>query len=346
MGATNRPTIEDLARYAGVSPSTVDRVLNGRHTVKPETARRVLAAAEAIGFWATTLLRQRLRSDVPERTLGFLLQQRTASFYDPLGEALRAATEASSAVRGRPVVEFMDDLTPGAVADRLERLGQSADAVAVVAADHPNVSRAVERLHMKNVPVIALVSDLAAEVRSGYVGLDNRKVGRTAGWFVSSLARQPGKVAVFVGSHRYECQESCETGFRSYLRELAPSFELLEPLATLESERFAYEGTLDLLKRTPELAGLYVAGGGVEGVMRALDESGAAGKVVAIGHDLTERTRAGLVHGTLQAVLSHPLELLAERAVELMARLTGAPEGRDRFTQVIVPFEIFTPENV
>jgi hypothetical protein len=29
-----------------------------------------------------------------------------------------------------------------------------------------------------------------------------------------------------------------------------------------------------------------------------------------------------------------------------MAKLTGAPEGRDRFTQVIVPFEIFTAENV
>lgn len=207
MGSTNRPTIEDLARAAGVSPSTVDRVLNGRHAVKAETARRVLAAAEAIGFWATALLRQRLRSEAPERTFGFLLQQRTASFYDPLGAALRAATEASPAVRGRPVVEFMDDLTPGAVADRLERLGGSVDAVAVVAADHPNVSRAVERLHQQGVPVIALVSDLAAEVRAGYVGLDSRKVGRTAGWFVSSLARQPGKVAVFVGSHRYECQE-------------------------------------------------------------------------------------------------------------------------------------------
>ena len=346
MNATNRPTIEDLARSAGVSPSTVDRVLNGRHAVKPETARKVLAAAEAIGFWATALLRQRLRSDVPERTLGFLLQQRTTSFYEPLGEALRAATEASPLIRGHPLLEFMEDLTPDAVADRLDRLGQKVDAAAVVAADHPNVSRAVERLHHKGVPVITLVSDLTAEIRAGYVGLDNRRVGRTAGWFVSHLAEHPGKIAVFVGSHRYQCQESCETGFRAFLRELAPSFELLEPVATLESERFAYEGTLDLLKRTPDLVGLYVAGGGVEGVMRALAEASPRRNLVAVGHDLTERTRAGLIGGSLQVVLSHPLTLLAERAVDLMARLTGAPEARDRFAQVIVPFDIFTPENV
>jgi hypothetical protein len=34
------------------------------------------------------------------------------------------------------------------------------------------------------------------------------------------------------------------------------------------------------------------------------------------------------------------------RAVELMVRLTGASEARDRFTQAIVPSDVFTPENV
>jgi len=144
------------------------------------------------------------------------------------------------------------------------------------------------------------------------------------------------------GGYRHHQAE----GFRSYLRELAPSLELLEPIATLESESYAYQGTLDLLKRTPELVGLYVAGGGVEGVMRGLAETGNSGRMIAIGHDLTDRTRAGLISGTLQVVLSHPLKLLSERAVGLMARLTGAVEDRDRFTQDIVPFEIFTPENL
>jgi LacI family transcriptional regulator len=243
------------------------------------------------------------------------------------------------------VVEFMDDLTPGAVADRMEKLGRSVDVLAAVAADHPNVTRAAERLAERGVPIIALVSDLTAEVRAGYVGLDNRKVGRTAGWFVSRLARGPGKVAVLVGSHRYVCQETCEAGVRSFLRQLAPALELLEPIATLESESYAYEGVLDLLRRTPELVGLYVAGGGVEGVMRALAESGRGARVAAVGHDLTDRTRAGLVGGTLQVVLSHPLRLLAERAVDLMARL-ALHEGQAPFSQVIVPFELYTPENV
>ncbi|MEK1853096.1 MAG: helix-turn-helix domain-containing protein, partial [Phyllobacterium sp.] len=49
----HRPNMTTLAKEAGVGLSTVDRVLNGRAEVREETARRVLDAAERIGFYAT-----------------------------------------------------------------------------------------------------------------------------------------------------------------------------------------------------------------------------------------------------------------------------------------------------
>ena len=48
----SRATIADVARQAGVSVATVDRVLNERRRVKPATAEAVRAAAEEIGFYA------------------------------------------------------------------------------------------------------------------------------------------------------------------------------------------------------------------------------------------------------------------------------------------------------
>ena len=56
----DRPTIADLAKMAGVSISTVDRVLNARKPVRRATAERVLQAAEQIGFYATGVIKQRL----------------------------------------------------------------------------------------------------------------------------------------------------------------------------------------------------------------------------------------------------------------------------------------------
>src|ERR1700754_4604415 len=43
-------TIGDVAKQAGVSPSTVSYVLSGKRTISEETRQRVLAAIEVLGY--------------------------------------------------------------------------------------------------------------------------------------------------------------------------------------------------------------------------------------------------------------------------------------------------------
>ena len=62
----SRPTVADVAREAGVSVATVDRVVNARLPVREDTTRRVLEAAQKLGFHATGLIRSRLREQLPE----------------------------------------------------------------------------------------------------------------------------------------------------------------------------------------------------------------------------------------------------------------------------------------
>ncbi|TLU74696.1 LacI family transcriptional regulator [Lichenicoccus roseus] len=351
--AMRRPTITDLAREAEVSISTVDRVLNGRLPVHPQTASRVLAAADRIGFYAAGLIRQRLEAQAPARRLGFVLQQRSAPFYQALGAALREAVLACRTIRGQPVIEYLDDLTPAAVSDALRRIGGQTDALALVAADHAHVSRAIDELHEQAVPVFALLSDLTAPTRAGYAGLDSRKAGRFAGWAISRLARVPGPVAIMLGSHRYLGHELCELGYRSYFRETGTggsgsSFKVLEALVSLEEPRLAYEATADLLRRTPDLVGLYVAGGGIEGVIGMLRDriqGGETGHLVTVCNELTGVTRAALIDGIVDVVIAHPLERIANDLVAAMIHSIGRPSPAAP-VQVMLPFELYTPENL
>jgi LacI family transcriptional regulator len=337
-----RATIQDLAVKAGVSVSTIDRILNGRDKVRAGTAERVLAAAEALEFYALPALRRRLRVDQPKVRLGFLLQQSNRTFYRLIAEAL---TEAA-ALSPDPVdmfVEHLDDLTPEAVADRMLQLGETVQAIAVITAEHSRVSNAIETLSAQGVATYGLISELTAGCGTGYIGLDNWRVGRTAGWAIAGLSKREGPVGILVGNHRYRCQELNETGFRSYCREHAPGFSLLEPLQTFEDSTVAREVTEQLLRREPDLVGLYVSGGGMKGVLQALGSAGNCSDLIVVGHEITDHTRDGLLDNVLSMVFAHPIRRLAAEAIVQMQRDVSAGTAP---AKRILNFEIYGPENI
>lgn len=340
-----RPTIADVAKAAGVSVATVDRVLNKRHPVREETTDRVLHAAESVKFYATDLLKQRVRPDAPQRTLGFVLQKRAKEFYQSLAAALAEAAQNAPDVRGRAVIEFASELSPGAVIEKLKLVGARSDAVAVVAVDHPSITQAIDALLAKGVPTFGLLTGLTAPNSAGYLGIDNRQAGRMAAWAIARMARQPGQVGLLLGSHRYLGHELREIGFRSFFREHAPAFKVLDAIVNLEEERIAYEATLDLLKRHPNLAGIFVAGGGMEGVIEALREEDQNGSLAVVVPELTSATRAALVDGFVTLVIATPVQLLARRAVETMIRAVDG-SGAESARQLFLPFELYTSENL
>lgn len=342
-----RPTIADLAKAANVGISTVDRVLNGRDPVRLQTAERVLQAAERIGFHGVTAIRKRLENDKPVIKFGFLLKQSHRKLYQMWAETLTKAVENYPEAHGRAIVRFVDELAPENTADALLAMSREADTIGIITSDHPQINHAVDGLEGEGIPVFTMISDLTAPGRAGYVGNDCVKKGRTAAWFIDNVNPTPGKVAVFVGSHRYLSQELCEMGFRSYFRESASDFQMMETLGTQEEPQIAYELTQRLLKSEPNWVGLYVAGGGVTGVMRALREDGgpAAKRLMVVAHELTNETRAGLAEGIIKVVLSHPARLLADTLVRAMAEALDT-HRTPTVSQHILPFDIFTAANI
>ena len=65
--------------------------------------------------------------------------------------------------------------------------------------------------------------------------------------------------------------------------------------------------------------------------------------MVVVGYDLMDVTRAALLDGTMTLVISHPLDRLARDAIDGMVRACTNQGGNQTS---IVPFEIFTRENI
>jgi LacI family transcriptional regulator len=340
-----RPTITDVAQAAGVSVATVDRVLNGRARVREETTRRVYEAARDIGYHAAALIGQRMQAEVPEVRLGFVLHKEKQAFYQAFRQELEAAVAAAPGIRGRASIEFAPSQTPSDFAGLIRKLAKTCHAVAASAVTHPEVTDTVVSVQEAGVPCFALLNDFAQGVRRNYVGLNNLKTGRIAAHMIATAVHRPGKTAVFVGGYRWHGHELRETGFRSYFREYAPQFTVLDTLVNLETRQLTYEATLDLLSRHPDLRGIYCAGGGMEGAIAALREARAAGDVALVVNEITPESRAALADRHVAMVIATPLERLCRDLVGLMVSAVqdgAAPVPGQHFLRP----DLYLPESV
>lgn len=93
--------MHDVARVAQVSLKTVSRVVNGEPGVRPETAQRVLAAIDELGFRRNDLARG-LRRGSGSATIGLIIGDLANPFYSRIARAVerRAHEEGTLLITG------------------------------------------------------------------------------------------------------------------------------------------------------------------------------------------------------------------------------------------------------
>ncbi|MEM7384106.1 MAG: LacI family DNA-binding transcriptional regulator [Verrucomicrobiota bacterium] len=80
------PTIQDIAKEAGVSKSTVSRVLNKTAAVHPEKQRSILLAINRLGFRPNVVARSLAKGR--SMTIGILTQQIGSPYYDAVSQGV------------------------------------------------------------------------------------------------------------------------------------------------------------------------------------------------------------------------------------------------------------------
>lgn len=341
-----RPGMTALSRAAGVSVATIDRILNGRESVSAATRAKVVDAALRIGHPA--LQRLQLSGSAPPPIpirFGLLLHKAGQEFYQTLARAMRDSVALLPGVQGQLEIEFAASQAPGEVAALMRAMGKRCDAIAATAVNHPEISAAVEELKAAGVPVVSLLSDFAQTARAGYVGLNNLKVGRTAAWMIAQAARKPGKVAIFVGGARWHGHDLRETGFTAYLREERPDLEVMARIVNLETRQLTMDATLALLARTPDLRGIFVAGGGMEGAIAALRQMRQPGEVALVVNELTSDSRTALAQGWVTMVDATPLPDLCRETLALLARMVR-DKGIGAGVQIFLPMQLHVTESI
>lgn len=337
-----KPTVHDLAREAGVSLATVDRVLNARPGVRDATIERVQAAIDRIGYvrdvTAANLARRR------QYRFAAVLPAGGGQFVDSLRGALQEAAVASERTQVKVLTVPAHD--PHAVVKVLASVRASHfDGLALMIPETPQVRDAIARLRAEGLAVVALVSDLPNSERDHFVGINSRAAGRTAGLLMSRFLR-PADGRVLIVSNSMLSRDSLERrlGFDEVMAEEAPSVEVLPSIESHDDPERMAEVVRTSLSVHGGVAGVYSLASGNTALLGALRQSGRLPGLTVIVHELTPVTRQALLDREVDAVITQNVGHLARSALRVMKAKTdgvGILEEQER-----IRIEVVVRENL
>lgn len=312
-----RPTISDLARRAGVSPTTVSHAFSGRRHVDPETRERILGIAREMNYHPSSVARG-LRSG-RTGTIALVSSMPFAIAAGPsrLGFLMEIAASAAVSALTRDIALCLIPPHPGA-----DGRGEIAvDGVVLVEPrrDDPLVAH----FESRRIPVVS-IGTVPGRADIPAVDLRSRE---TAALLLDHLReRGSRRIATIIGAGSRPSQTETADAYRAFA-DVTGSGAMLVELAEDGGEELAYRRSLTLLRQNPEIDGLLVSiDAFASGAVRAAHELGRA-----IPGDLRIATR----YDGLRAKLSEPpltavdlhLPDVADAAVELLLRRIAGEGG-------------------
>ncbi|MFV0361100.1 LacI family DNA-binding transcriptional regulator [Tropicimonas sp.] len=336
---TKKPTLADVARVAGVSLATVDRVINNRGGVDPAKEEAVMRAAR------TLELDRRL--DYAHRQIKritVMIQPPENPFHAELGNGIDTARKFLAALNIQVAVTHTRIGQIRETVAKIISLPERTDGLVISAPDTPEIAAALMRIRAQ-VPVITLASDIAGSGRIAFIGPDDERSGRVAADLMGLfLGPQGGDVLIVAGHLHLAGQRARARGFESLLSGRYPDCRIHGIVETGENSDATATRVHEALSQNPSIRGIYHLSVGAVGIVDAIDRLGRRNEVHVITHELTPNRRRLLRQRRLHAVLDQDPHLEARLAIETLARHFGRLEGP--VTSFESAVQIFMPESL
>lgn len=341
---TLRPTTKDLAKAAGVSLATVDRVLNDRSGVKEKTVEKVNQAIERIGF-VRNVSAANLARRKSYRFL-FLLPESGDQFLKELISRIAEANAAFASDMVTADVEQINGNDPHRIANFLSRLDPEAlDGVAIMSPESPQVRDAMLRLAERGIDVVSFISGQPIAAKGDFVGIDNHAAGATAGRLMGRFAGpRTGKLLVIAETMQLLDSLERRLGFDEVM---TADFQQLNVLPSLETYGDP-ERTKKIVRNSfashPDIIGVYVLSSEARVPLQAVAAATAGEKPIIIGHERTPFTEAGLRSRQIDAVIAQNPGHLVRSAIRILR--AHSDQREPLASQEKIRIEILLKENL
>ena len=315
-----KPTVHDIAKEAGVSLATVDRVLNARSGVRAKTIAKVQDAVARLGYvrdtYAANLSRKR------RYRFAFVLPAGAGQFAATIKNSVRQVAKSQIADRVDLSVIEVAAHDPHAIVRRLRGLrAGDLDGLAIMAPETPQLRDAIGRLKEVGTAVVALVSDLPNAPPDYFIGIDNIAAGRTAALLMGRMLGGKGEILVVTNSLGARDSLERRLGFDAVLAAEFPEYAVLPTVESFDDAGRMHEIVSEVAESRSDLVGVYAMGLGNTPLLEALREAGRLEELVIVAHELTPTTRQALLSNQIAAVIMQDVGHLVRSAMRILRAL-------------------------
>jgi len=201
-------TIRDVAKLAGVGIATASRALNNRGEVSPATRKRVLEAAQKLGYVPNSLARSLLSGKT--KKIGVII----TTILNPFYANLVSGIESILVSRGYNLILYNSNEDPKKEKEAILTLReQRVDGLILAPIEYE--SQNVKYLYENQIPFV-LVARKTVDENTNYVVCDDYLVGKIA---TEHLIERGHRKIFFLNSWRNSSAKLRLEGYKTALRE-------------------------------------------------------------------------------------------------------------------------------
>lgn len=341
--------IVDIAKYAGVSIGTVDRVIHNRGEVAEETREKVRKVIKELNY----------KPDILARTLVMKKKWRFAALIpgsynqvpfwdDPLKGMHRALSEISHF--GVTLEEYLFSVFDLATFEQksAELLRSKPDGVVFAPLYARHAIGFLRKCRDLSIPVVLINAFVPLRYPLAFIGQNSRQSGRVAAHLFDKMLPPDALIAVVSIAGPIEEQlhiSEREKGFREYfLRSPLAAGKTIITIHVRSNEARAIQQALrEYLDENPPVSGIFVVNSNAGKVAEALQILNLPVSLLA-GYDLTPENRLHLEKGDITFLIGQKPDLQGYKGLMDLYNALVMQKPVERISYM--PIDIITRENL
>ena len=295
-------TIPEIAKLANISIGTVDRAINDRPGINPETKKRILDIAKKLHYRPNRLSKALANNKTVN--IGMITLPESIPFVKLLIEYAESEAASLYDFGCRLTIKSLKNFDAEEEVNIIQEfIDNDIDAIAIEGLDHPKIIKTINLAVEKGIAVVTFNTDVPLSKRLCFVGQNLFQSGEIAANLLCKFMGKAGDLYILQGYHEVAAHSERLQGFLKIVEKEFPQINIVKIEECFDDDKIAFDLTQKAMQQHPEISGVYVVASGNIGAAKAILKNKPTGNINFVCNDYVNDIKELLEQDIIDATI-------------------------------------------